>query len=150
MLKAAEAIVLDENFGPQPKEKKQIMPALQSTNILPHKRYCISLGPGPLSYNLCVTWETIVVDGKLFVELPTGLLPEGSKESLVTLLEFAEEKLGVGHVIICFRKDRNDRATLIRTFMFLGFAVIPPGDPLVPNIGDLMYLVYTIDQDDLG
>ena len=27
-----------------------------------------------------VVWETILAHGKLFVEIPTGVLPEGSKE----------------------------------------------------------------------
>jgi len=47
MLRAADAIVLDENFGPQAQEKKETMPALQKTNMLSSQRYCISLGPGP-------------------------------------------------------------------------------------------------------
>lgn len=33
MLRAADAIVLDENFGPQAQEKKENMPALQKTNM---------------------------------------------------------------------------------------------------------------------
>lgn len=33
MLKASDAIVLDENFGPQAKEKEENMPALQRTNM---------------------------------------------------------------------------------------------------------------------
>ena len=33
MLKASDAIVLDENFGPQTQEKKENMPALQRTNM---------------------------------------------------------------------------------------------------------------------
>ncbi|KAJ8311638.1 hypothetical protein KUTeg_000967 [Tegillarca granosa] len=68
-----------------------------------------------------VVWETILSERKLFVELPNGILPEGSKQSLVTLLEFAEEKLNCTHVILCFKKNRQDR--------------------------DLMYMVYVIDSD---
>jgi ornithine decarboxylase antizyme 1 len=33
-----------------------------------------------------VAWETYLVDKKLFVEIPTGILPQGSKESFVALL----------------------------------------------------------------
>jgi hypothetical protein len=33
MLRAAEAIVIDENFGPKAKEEKETMPALQSTQM---------------------------------------------------------------------------------------------------------------------
>lgn len=95
-----------------------------------------------------VTWETMLVDGKLFVEIPSGILPEGSKEGLVTLLEFAEEKLQCKNVIIFFRRDRNNRGSLIKTFMFLGFEIVAPGNALVPNIGDLIFMAYTIADDD--
>lgn len=39
-------------------------------------------------------------------------------------------------------------ANLIRTFMFLGFQVVVPGDPIVPNASDVMFLAYTIDNYD--
>nr|XP_011416078.2 LOW QUALITY PROTEIN: ornithine decarboxylase antizyme 1-like [Crassostrea gigas] len=215
MLRAADAIILDENFGPKAKEEKEKMPALHSTNLLPSKRYSISLGAGPrscsdaphavnvsfvtegngvgvsteppvsakslfikensrqaqldnnrpvevetratanLSFTVYlsgqhkVTWETILKNRNLYVEVPNGILPEGSKESLITLLEYAEEKLCCEHVILCFCKSRNDRASLIRTFMFMGFAVACPGDPIVPMVPEVMYMVYRIDPDDL-
>lgn len=98
--------------------------------------------------NVEVAWETIYVDRKLYVEIPNSLLPEGSKESLVTLLEYAEEQLDCSYVILVFKKSRTDRACLIRTFMFLGFEVVVPGNPIVPNTGDLMFLAYTIDNYD--
>ncbi|XP_078329996.1 LOW QUALITY PROTEIN: ornithine decarboxylase antizyme 1-like [Crassostrea virginica] len=214
MLRAADAIILDENFGPKAQEKEK-MPALHSTNLLPSKRYSISLGAGPRSCSdaphavnvsfvtegsgvgVCteppvsakslfiegnsqlaqvdnsrhsllevavaahlsftvhlsgqhkVSWETILRNRNLYVEVPNGILPEGSKESLITLLEYAEEKLCCEHVILCFCKSRNDRASLIRTFMFMGFAVACPGDPIVPMVPEVMYMVYRIDPDDL-
>jgi len=48
MLKASDAIVLDENFGPQTQEKEENMPSLQRTNIISNSRYIIRLGPEPL------------------------------------------------------------------------------------------------------
>ncbi|ESO89714.1 hypothetical protein LOTGIDRAFT_124535 [Lottia gigantea] len=93
-------------------------------------------------------WETILIDGKLYVELPGGILPEGSKESLITLLEYAEEKLNCTHVILCFKKNRTDRANLMRVFSFFGFQLVPPGDELVPRVEELMFMVYVIDADD--
>lgn len=37
MLRAADAIILDENFGPKAKEEKEKMPALHSTNLWVHR-----------------------------------------------------------------------------------------------------------------
>jgi ornithine decarboxylase antizyme 1 len=95
-----------------------------------------------------VNWETVLLNGKLFIEVPGGILPAGSKESFVTLLEFAEEELQCSHVIVCFNKSRSDRASLIRTFMFFGFVALPPGSGLVPINGDLFFMAYTICQDE--
>lgn len=96
-----------------------------------------------------VNWETVLLGGKIFVEVPSGILPAGSKESFVTLLEFAEEELQCSHVIVCFNKNRSDRASLIRTFMFFGFVALPPGSGLAPVNGDLFFMAYTIcDEDD--
>jgi len=60
------------------------------------------------------------------------MLPEGSREAFVSLLEAAEEKLNCQHVVVVFTSDRSDRSMLIRTFMFLGFAVLSPTSPIVP------------------
>jgi len=94
-----------------------------------------------------VTWETLLIGKTLFIEIPADILPEGSKESFVTLLEYAEEVLCCSHVIVCFKKNRVDRASLIRTFMFLGFVLVAPGSHRLAVSGDLMYLAYTIDGD---
>ncbi|XP_025081917.1 LOW QUALITY PROTEIN: ornithine decarboxylase antizyme 1-like [Pomacea canaliculata] len=249
MLKASDAIVLDENFGPQTKEKEENMPALRKTNIISSSRYIIRLGPGPLwcsdvphaghesqvsfvtegngvgvfkappvnaegflansslvspssraelnanisssasvdpfgnlsgkfsgpaqtsevgcvqlseqgdsAVNLCfkvspvpgkeVVWETILVDNsRLYVEVPHGILPEGSRESLITLLEYAEEQLKCTHVILCFKKNRPDRSSLLRVFNFFGFTILPPGHQLVPKTEDLIFMAYVIDND---
>jgi len=101
-----------------------------------------------LTESIQVTWETLLVDRKLYVEVPNGILPDGSKESFVTLLEYAEDSLKCTHVIVCFKKNRTDRAALVRTFMFLGFAMAAPGNPHVPTCGDLLFMAYTIDEDD--
>lgn len=101
-----------------------------------------------VAHNVEVAWETIYVNNRLYVEIPNSILPEGSKESLIALLEYAEEQLDCTHVILVFKKNRNDRASLIRTFMFLGFQVVVPGDPIVPVAEDLMFLAYTIENYD--
>jgi len=83
------------------------------------------------------------------VEVPNGILPVGSKESFVTLLEYAEEHLKCTDVIVCFRKNRSDRASLLRTFMFLGFVIVAPSNSLVPATGDLTFMAYNIVEDDV-
>jgi ornithine decarboxylase antizyme 1 len=117
-------------------------------------------GPSDTVLNLCfcirlvgqeVTWETLLIGKTLFIEIPSDILPEGSKESFVTLLEYAEEVLSCSHVIVCFKKTRGDRASLVRTFMFLGFVPVAPGTHRLAVSGDLMYLAYTVqsvDDDD--
>jgi hypothetical protein len=102
-----------------------------------------------ISETVSFVWETVLIGRKLFVEVPKFILPDGSKESFVRLLEFAEDELDCSHVIVCFKKERSDRASLIRVFMFLGFSVLPPGHALVPcQTNDVIYLACTIDGDD--
>ncbi|CAG5116355.1 unnamed protein product, partial [Candidula unifasciata] len=97
---------------------------------------------------LTVFWEATLVNDTLYVELPAGILPEGSKESLVTLLEYAEEKLKCKHVVCCFNKNRVDRVSLLRVFNFFGFQILPPGHPLVVSPSqDLLFMAYTIERD---
>lgn len=74
-----------------------------------------------------VRWEaTLMPHGRMLVVVPSLALPDGSKESFVRLLEFAEDELGCVEVYVEFAKDRQDRAHLIRTFMYFGFAVMAP------------------------
>ncbi|CAG5116685.1 unnamed protein product [Candidula unifasciata] len=97
---------------------------------------------------LTVSWETRLLNDVLYVELPAGILPEGSKESLVTLLEYAEEKLKCKHVVCCLNKNRPDRVSLLRVFNFFGFQILPPGHQLVVSpCQDLLYMAYTIERD---
>lgn len=91
-------------------------------------------------------WETLFHGQILYIQVPTSLLPEGSKEGFVALLEYAEEVLKCTDIIICMKKDRVDKAQLVRTFMFIGFTVLPPGHELIPQSTDSMniYMRYTI------
>jgi len=101
-----------------------------------------------LADNHEVIWHTFIKNRKMYVEIPAGILPQGSKQSYVTLLEFAEE-LRCTHVVVCFKKDRADRAALMRMFMFLGLVAVPPGNPLVPKLAtDLVFMAYTVEEED--
>uniref|UniRef100_A0A672J860 Ornithine decarboxylase antizyme 2b n=1 Tax=Salarias fasciatus TaxID=181472 RepID=A0A672J860_SALFA len=100
-----------------------------------------------------VQWDAVLSGGgsggggALYVEIPLEPLPEGSKESFAALLEYAEEHLKVVSVFVCFYKNREDRAKLIRTFGFLGFEIVKPGHPLVPPRPDVFFMAYTFDRD---
>jgi len=95
-----------------------------------------------------VRWETTLINHCLYMELSPGILPDGSKESLVTLLEYAEEKLKCNNVVICFDKKRSDRVSLLRVFNFFGFQMLPPHHQLVMKpFSDLIFMAYAIERD---
>lgn len=98
----------------------------------------------PLSEEKEFEWKTLLVNGTLYVDVPASMLPEGSRDSLISLLEFAEEKLECEKVFVCFKKDRKDRAALMRVFMFMGFSVVSPENKQVPQNSDIMSMVYNI------
>ncbi|XP_018407174.1 PREDICTED: ornithine decarboxylase antizyme 1, partial [Cyphomyrmex costatus] len=94
-----------------------------------------------------VEWETVVWHRCLYIRVPVYFLPEGSKDAFLSLLEYAEDPLHCTHVIVCLRKDRSDRGILVRTFMFLGFTVLPPTHAMIPPGSDAgsLYMLYTIE-----
>lgn len=98
----------------------------------------------PLSDQKEVEWKTLLVNGTLYVDIPLSVLPEGSRDSFISLLEFAEEKLECEKVFVCFKRNRTDRQALMRVFMFLGFSVVPPGSKEVPQNDDIISMVYNI------
>ncbi|KAG7473308.1 hypothetical protein MATL_G00094360 [Megalops atlanticus] len=98
-----------------------------------------------LSERRVSSWDTVLSSDCLFLEIPDGALPEGSKEGLTSLLEFAEEKLKVSYVFLWFYKSREDRLSITKTFHYMGFEIVKPGHPLVPAQTDLLFMVYSLD-----
>ncbi|KAL2088878.1 hypothetical protein ACEWY4_015777 [Coilia grayii] len=95
-------------------------------------------------------WETVLSSCNLFLGISEGGLPEGSKEGLSSLLEFAEDKLNVSHVFVWFHKNREDLMFLTRTFYYMGFEMVKPGHPLVPPQPDLLFMVYHMEPSHCG
>ncbi|CAF4411594.1 unnamed protein product, partial [Rotaria sp. Silwood2] len=96
-----------------------------------------------------LSWSIKLHVNTLYVEFPKEI-SEGSKEKLVSLLEFADDALHCKNVVIYFDKTRSDRAMVVKTFMFLGFHILSPENILMQNIDkqpDQLYMVYFIDDD---
>lgn len=63
------------------------------------------------------------------------------------IMEYAEDVLKVNYIVVCFSKTNPIRQLLIRTFMYIGFAVIPPGHKLIPQAAcdsSNIYMAYYI------
>jgi ornithine decarboxylase antizyme 1 len=103
-----------------------------------------------LADNVAVSWQTLLVDRrKLYISIQDKFLPSGSRESLVSLLDYAESTLKCSDIVVCLRNDRPDRPAVMRLFMYLGFALLDPGSPLIPvSSGDVAYMAYHIEADE--
>ncbi|CAG0915850.1 unnamed protein product [Notodromas monacha] len=100
-----------------------------------------------LSATTSAVWETVYRQKRLYVALQTsnGHLPMASKQGFVTMLEFAEEELGCSEIIVCIPKANAERAALMKTFMFLGFSVLPPSHEFVAPSTDKIFMCYSFD-----
>uniref|UniRef100_A0A3Q3JRU8 Uncharacterized protein n=2 Tax=Monopterus albus TaxID=43700 RepID=A0A3Q3JRU8_MONAL len=69
-----------------------------------------------LSERRSTFWDTALTEDGLFLEIPSGPLVEGSKEPI------------------------------IKTFHYMGFEMVKPGNPLVPARPDLAFMAYSLDN----
>jgi len=73
------------------------------------------------------SWAAVLWQERLYVSVTGSQLADGSKRAFVSLLEYAEEELGVTHVVACLDKLHHDNKNVIRNFLFLGFQPLTPG-----------------------
>ncbi|KAH8309059.1 hypothetical protein KR059_005412, partial [Drosophila kikkawai] len=114
--------------------------------------------PVQISIKLHVTedqytnWNTILnpVNNLLYVALPNNLPPAGSKQTFISLLEFAEDKLEVDGIVMAMAKDQPDRARLVEAFLFMGFEPLsrkaPQAPPAAINDNENNYFFYNIEE----
>lgn len=101
--------------------------------------------------NTYTNWETILnpVNNILYVAMPNLPAP-GSKQTFMSLLEFAEEKLEVDAVVMCIPKSLPDRKIFLEAFMFMGFEALSRHSPLAPpsaeDDNNNFYLIYHIEE----
>jgi len=90
------------------------------------------------------TWDAVLWQDRLYVSVTGTQLAEGSKHAFVSLLEYAEEELGVSHVVACIDKLHHDNKNVIRNFLFLGFQPLTPGHEYHPSNPNVVCFLYTI------
>jgi len=89
----------------------------------------VELGDG-----VVVPWQCSIRERKLFVLVPRNLPICGSRDSFVSLLEYAETDLEVTHVIVCLSKTQPDLQAVVRLFMFFGFSPLPSDHVLLAPV----------------
>ncbi|CAG8588067.1 11693_t:CDS:2 [Ambispora gerdemannii] len=70
-------------------------------------------------------WKGFVVNETLFLK-GSGLENVDLRESIVAVLELAEECLKCRSLVVCLNKKDPQLTTLIRTFMYVGFEACAP------------------------
>ncbi|ESN90744.1 hypothetical protein HELRODRAFT_189969 [Helobdella robusta] len=104
-------------------------------------------------------WDSVLIGGALLVDVPLNVKPEGSRESFMMLIEYAENILKCSRVVACFKKNRSDRNILIRALMHFGFSLVSPPSSMptpattsvsnnINNNADMMYMSCAFDEDD--
>ncbi|EDV29640.1 expressed hypothetical protein [Trichoplax adhaerens] len=70
-----------------------------------------------------------------------------SRDGLVTVLDKAEE-MDCSHVFVVFPSQSEDRDTLIKIFMYVGFHVVLPGRMGTPSNPSFIYMCLEIEKFD--
>jgi len=89
-------------------------------------------------------WDAVLWQNRLYVAVTQDQLLDGSKQGFISLLEYAEEELGVEHVIACL-PDGACNKNIIRNFLFLGFSPLSSGHEHFPTTKpNVVCFLYTI------
>jgi len=105
-----------------------------------------------LTENTFSKWECVLnpVNNILYVAIPEVFAPAMSKQTILSLLEFAEDKLDVDAVVLCLRKNHPDRKHLLESFLFMGLEPLSRKSPQAPPAADKdnehFYLIYHIED----
>ena len=108
-------------------------------------------------------WDAVLWQDALYVSVTASQLADGSKRAFVSLLEYAEEELGVSNVVACLDKCvishacfsasmtdnlcfrlHHDNKNVIRNFLFLGFQPLAPGHEFHPSTPNVVCFLYSI------
>jgi len=89
-------------------------------------------------------WDAVLWQETLYVSVTASQLADGSKRAFVSLLEYAEEELGVSNVVACLDKLHHDNKNVIRNFLFLGFQPLAPGHEYHPSNPNVVCFLYSI------
>jgi len=90
-------------------------------------------------------WEAVLYQNRLYVAVTQLQLAEGSKQAFISLLEYAEDQLGVDHVIACLDNNNNNNKNVIRNFLFLGFEPLSPEHEFFPSsLPSVVCFLYTV------
>lgn len=102
--------------------------------------------------NTYTKWDTVLnpVNNILYAALPNVFPPAMSKQTIMSLLGFAEDKLDVDAVVFCLRKDHPDRKFLLESFLFMGMEPLSRKSLKAPPSADKdtehFFLIYNIDD----
>jgi ornithine decarboxylase antizyme 1 len=102
--------------------------------------------------NTFTKWECVLnpVNNILYVAIPEVFPPAMSKQTILSLLEFAEDKLDVDAVVLCLRKNHPDRKILLESFLFMGLEPLSrksqQAPPHAEKDNEHFYLIYNIED----
>jgi len=102
--------------------------------------------------NKFTEWDSVLNPNNnvLYIAMPEVLPPEASKQTFVSLLEFAEEKLEVDAVVLTIKKSIPERARFLETFLIMGFQPLSRKSEFAPpaaeNDSENFYLIYHIED----